>query len=549
MKPRLPGDGLVDMDYRFGLGQCRSTALTAMWLTAAALVLAPANSTALNLPRAAEQYPGSAAQCRSYFSELDARARAAGVTDAQYTPVAGHPYLRTDRLMAGPLKPTLKSAFKPLASRVRPDAGASFRAWVDGLRQRDADAREMEVANLPPKALTAMAPWGPDKTALVRRAAACATVLSSADLSDAQRRRELVNAVSVPDEYVTWQRAAGLYPLAVPFFLAGVQDLHRELSRPFREPRRASSMTGHWVRYTPRSTGPRGSAPDFDTLRAFARRIAANAARLPAADEGLLESLFLHHAPVLEVDARSHDDRIGTPTWGSEPPAFVDVKKPVTYTQVTFAHFDGHVLPQLNYTVWFPRRPPSGPLDLLSGHLDGVTYRVTLDLDGHPLLRDTMHNCGCYHFFVPTSRVVLRRDDWPGEEPPFIPQFLDRNVEPGVGVRTLLRIASGTHYVQRVTVERPERAPSTRVSPYRIAAYGELRSLPRDDGTRRSLFGPDGIVAGTERAERFFFWPMGVPAPGEMRQAGHHAIAFVGRRHFDDPGLIERYFKRRLHPQ
>lgn len=35
---------------------------------------------------------------------------------------------------------------------------------------------------------------------------------------------------------------------------------------------------------------------------------------------------------------------------------------------------------------------------------------------------------------------------------------------------------------------------------------------------------------------------MGVPEPGAMRQWGRHATAFVGRRHFDDPWLLERYF-------
>ncbi len=52
----------------------------------------------------------------------------------------------------------------------------------------------------------------------------------------------------------------------------------------------------------------------------------------------------------------------------------------------------------------------------------------------------------------------------------------------------------------------------------------------------------DGIVPGSERGERWLFWPMGVPEPGAMRQWGRHATAFVGRRHFDDPWLFERYF-------
>jgi hypothetical protein len=58
----------------------------------------------------------------------------------------------------------------------------------------------------------------------------------------------------------------------------------------------------------------------------------------------------------------------------------------------------------------------------------------------------------------------------------------------------------------------------------------------------RSAYGPDGLVPGTERAERFLFWPMGIPSAGQMRQWGRHATAFVGRRHFDDADLFEKRF-------
>jgi hypothetical protein len=36
---------------------------------------------------------------------------------------------------------------------------------------------------------------------------------------------------------------------------------------------------------------------------------------------------------------------------------------------------------------------------------------------------------------------------------------------------------------------------------------------------------------------------MGIRSPGAMRQVGRHAIAFVGRRHFDDPFLIPALFE------
>ena len=76
-----------------------------------------------------------------------------------------------------------------------------------------------------------------------------------------------------------------------------------------------------------------------------------------------------------------------------------------------------------------------------------------------------------------------------------------------------------------------------------MTADDTLRSLHRPDGTHQSLFRGDGIVAGSERGERWLFWPMGIREPGAMRQWGRHATAFVGRRHFDDPGLLARYFE------
>ena len=64
----------------------------------------------------------------------------------------------------------------------------------------------------------------------------------------------------------------------------------------------------------------------------------------------------------------------------------------------------------------------------------------------------------------------------------------------------------------------------------------------RPDGSRASIFGPDGLVAGSERPERWLFWPMGIESAGTMRQWGRQATAFVGRRHFDDADLLEKRF-------
>ena len=79
---------------------------------------------------------------------------------------------------------------------------------------------------------------------------------------------------------------------------------------------------------------------------------------------------------------------------------------------------------------------------------------------------------------------------------------------------------------------------------YSLRAYDELRSIETSQG-RRNLFGVNGIVSGSERGERYLLWPSGIESPGAMRQWGRHATAFVGRRHFDDVDLLDKYYIRR----
>jgi hypothetical protein len=102
----------------------------------------------------------------------------------------------------------------------------------------------------------------------------------------------------------------------------------------------------------------------------------------------------------------------------------------------------------------------------------------------------------------------------------------------------VLRLATRTHYLVNIAADGGGAGLT-----YEFADYNELRSMPAGAGKSRSAFRPDALVPGTERGERVFFWPMGVPSAGAMRQWGHHATAFVGRRHFDDVDLIEQRFR------
>ena len=103
-----------------------------------------------------------------------------------------------------------------------------------------------------------------------------------------------------------------------------------------------------------------------------------------------------------------------------------------------------------------------------------------------------------------------------------------------------MALQARTHYLRDVSLTAAAEGRT-----YRFAEYDELRGLPLPGGGTRSIFGPDGLVEGTERGERFLFWPMGIASAGAMRQAGTQATAFVGRRHFDDADIFARRFRLR----
>jgi hypothetical protein len=293
------------------------------------------------------------------------------------------------------------------------------------------------------------------------------------------------------------------------------------------------AAAGVVARYSPPSAAPQ----PHGAVAAMLHRAAQNPLAIPAPADADLEILFALHAPVLELEITGDHDRFGALRWmRSAAVPRVDASDLAVYRNAAWTRYEGRALLQLAYTVWFPERPPESDGDLYAGALDGLTWRVTLGPDGEPLVYDSIHPCGCFHLFFPTPRAHALPAPDPLEEWMFSPQSLPRVAQ---GERPVLRIASRSHALIGVKLERGGERPVR----YALRPYDELRSLQRMQGERRSAFGPDGIIAGTERPERFLFWPMGIASAGAMRQWGRHATAFIGRRHFDDADLLEKRFR------
>jgi hypothetical protein len=472
-------------------------------------------------------------ECARLLRELDRAVTAAGARDAQETIVPGFPYLRADRLS------------ESLAAQAVDEA--RWRLWRERLAANDQRARQHEFRNAP-------VPGGPLHAALGFDA--CRVVLLDAD-EDAAARAALREAAKVPDDYSLTLRVLGLYPLTQLAFAAGIRDWHDETRAVFALPLERVPVRGALRTYAPAADAASAlvDAPDrwrvAATPGAPSAPITRDALGVPRVES--LAALFMRHAPIIEVDDTGPHDRIGPlvidPTTLR---ARVDTDAPpVLYVQFAFGELGGRLRLQLVYTAWFPARPRVHAFDLLGGELDGLLWRVTLDDDGAALAYDSIHACGCYHQFFATPAVAVRPVPQPApghnDEGLFMPQAPLPAAWPGA--RIALRLAAGTHYLQRVRLVdgAAEVTADDAALRYRLRDADELRSLGVAGAAAggplfRSVYDDAGMIPGTERRERYFFWPMGIASAGQMRQWGRHATAFVGRRHFDDPHLLDRYF-------
>jgi hypothetical protein len=450
--------------------------------------------------------------CARWFERLDSRVDQHRVRDAEAERIAGFAGLRVDRLAAS------------LRDRATADA-AAFDVWLARLQRLGSEGQAVEIGNLPRSAFPIDS--AVDAAQASAQTQRCIDAWTRPLARDAELRESLIARADTPDRYADWQRALGLYPILRWPFLAGVQHLEREHAARIRQ----------WAVAPPplqRYVGPRGSMSAADLTRWWQER-PLDALGLPLLSTDEAATLLAAYAPSVEIETGGDYDRFGALGWRSAIAPAVDTGSPVVYQRIAATRYRDRLLLQLVYSLWFPERPPQSRFDVLAGALDGVVLRLTLAPDdGRPLIVDTIHACGCYHLFMPTAETRPRDDAPRHVEWAYAPIALPAL---RAGERIVVRLTSASHYV--VGGARDDGVTGT---PYALRNDNELRRLATPQGETRSVFGPDGLVAGSERAERFLFWPMGIPSAGAMRQWGHHATAFVGRRHFDDADLIERRF-------
>jgi len=457
-----------------------------------------------------------AGRCADFFAALDQELKQAGVRDPGEFRLKNHPYLRTNRFLA---------SFAALI-----DVETAFDDWVKRLQRLDQKVRDFEIANLPPENLSNLH-FKTGATDVRKRIRQCGDILKAIDFEDADQRQKFKAKVKPFDDYLLLRRISGLYPITSMFVTSGIYRYQSEVYKSFNNQPPPSGWQK--IRYVPAVSND--LQPSVSDILKTARRDAIGIPEYSAKNQQILFDFF---APVWDVQTEGDFDRIGTPFWSADKHPAIDTKRPLGFQRLSLARFKGKILTQLNYVVWFPARPKEGAFDIYGGLIDGLIYRVTLDSDGQALLYETVHSCGCYHKFYPTERLqVLKKVDYAEK-----PLVLKAPAAEPDSARMVIALETRTHYVKSLYT-LPREMKTAAVS-YAFEDYDQLRSLKYSQRENRSFFSEDSLVPGSERLERYLLWPTGVLSPGAMRQWGRHSVAFVGKRHFDDPNLIEKVFQR-----
>ena len=462
--------------------------------------------------------------CEDFYDELEDVIDDDDANDRQFSRMKDFPYLRSNRFLA--------SFYDEVENT------ANFKNWVDLLQQNAFQANKIEIANLSESKRNELLKFMPksmeketDVNLLVEK---CSATLRTSDLALDANRQLLIDQSRVASSYSTLRRIAGLY---YPVKYAVDWSIKREYAKVAERYKTELSKIktkGKVTRYYPKQQEVQLSKLNVARI---IRRSAFNHLRVPLPEGKELDDLFYTYAPIWEVDVVKNNDLIGKPFWekGKKYPS-IDTKTPVSYQFISHVRYEDKIFLQLNYVIWFSGRSSKSALDGQSGRMAGLTWRVTLNDVGEPILYDSTHNCGCYHHFYPTNKLAKRAGDFDKGELMIAPQ--KQIPEFKLGQRLVLPLAHNDHFLLRVYNENDYKNEKKE---YSLAPYDELRSIALDK-RHKSLFDEDAIVLGSKRWQGWYLASLGIDDAGSLKQVGSQATAYTGKRHFDDAYLLERYF-------
>ncbi len=234
---------------------------------------------------------------------------------------------------------------------------------------------------------------------------------------------------------------------------------------------------------------------------------------LTAHDEEHLTGRFL---PVFLIEnPREPYNLIGTPQAtvaknGAEVVSIDPTQASIYSKEQHFATEKGSYT-NLIYRIHFPETPLSFfPFNLGAGNNVGLLIIVTLNGNGRPLLYTTLHTCGCYLAFVPTT--YLPQDAYPENwqknkrqcvYSQSLPGILDFSAKDLNTSKTVVHIESATHRIKDIRLADRASLVAFNTRNARLSPLESLKNLPTIGGGTTSFYedsgGRKGYVKGSHK--------------------------------------------------
>lgn len=455
-------------------------------------------------------------QCNTAIDVLQQQIKSAGVGDAQHYQVEEFPSYRSSRFWSS--------------------LGGETRYVRDKMHKLGMSSLELEWKNLPQRNKNNFS-QSTGFSNFQRFNQSCNHVLWQASIHKPLTQEQS----KAPDSYSSCQRFFGIYALTRKLAAGSIAQYQTEM----RE--RIEQFESHQLEQTTlyQPQNPATEIPPTLAGQWLTQAVQGNPLSVPMLPQQQLSQLARYHSPYFQIETLSDADKIGAAQWRDNN-RHIDATKPTLYFYPSYIQYQNRRLLQLNYTAWFSERPKPSTYDWYGGKLDGLVWRVTLQNNGEVLFYDSIHPCGCYHtVHVPTTSPLWQQLNKSNREQSLEPiLFFAIAMDPKESHSFLnpeLTLNANEHYLLNVDLNSSSsivntKGDKTATVSYLLVDYNELRSL-NHNGQHKSWFDDDGIIHESKRFERFFLWPLGVPSAGAMRQQGNHAIAFVGKRHFDEASV------------
>jgi len=220
------------------------------------------------------------------------------------------------------------------------------------------------------------------------------------------------------------------------------------------------------------------------------------------------DPLIERYAPIyiIEEDSKDHN-RIGTPSVridDDDQIFYINPDRPAVYYCKQSFRTEKGFYTNLIYRVHFEKVPFSiVPFYLNTGRNVGLIFIVTLNEADEPVLLTTVHTCGCYLFFIPTSYtpnaaypIDWQKEKWQWVFGEYLPARLDYDASALPALHPTLLIRSNTHRVKALWLDIPESiAGSYEKIPARLLPMDTLDQLSVN-GDETSFFESTGARKG-----------------------------------------------------